>query len=129
MTRFICATCGTQYADTDQPPTHCAICEDERQYVGWGGQQWTTHDTLAKKHSIRMEDEAGLLAIGVTPAFAIDQRSFFLSTDAGNILWECQSKLSRQSRNVVGSIASSSLTHTSMAQWLNGARRSVAFRS
>ena len=96
MTRFICATCGTQYAESDQPPTHCAICEDERQYVGWGGQQWTTHNTLAKKHSIRMEDEAGLLAIGVTPAFAIDQRSFFLSTDAGNILWECQSLVTEE---------------------------------
>lgn len=91
MTRYICGTCGTQHADSNRPPDQCAICEDERQYVGWNGQQWTTHDELLKQHKTRIEDEAGLIAIGTTPAFAIDQRSFLLPTDAGNILWECQS--------------------------------------
>ena len=28
-----------QYAT---PREDCPICLDERQYVGWGGQQWTT---------------------------------------------------------------------------------------
>ena len=28
------------------PPGHCPICEDERQYVGPDGQQWTTLDQL-----------------------------------------------------------------------------------
>lgn len=91
MTRFICKTCGTQHADTQEPPAHCAICEDDRQYVGWEGQLWTTHDDLLAEHRIRIEEEAGLLAIGITPAFAIDQRAFLLPTDAGNILWESQS--------------------------------------
>ena len=91
MTRYICTTCGTQRADSEQAPSNCAICDDERQYVGWDGQRWTTHDELAKEYKMRIEEEAGLVAIGVTPAFAIDQRSFLLPTDAGNILWECQS--------------------------------------
>ena len=37
MTRYICGTCGTQHADSNRPPDQCAICEDERQYVGWNG--------------------------------------------------------------------------------------------
>lgn len=91
MKSYICATCGTQHAPSDEPPPRCAICEDDRQYVGWEGQRWTTHDELAGEHAMRIEEEAGLLAIGVTPAFAIDQRSYLLPTDAGNLLWEAQS--------------------------------------
>jgi len=88
MTRYICETCGTQYGETEAAPTRCAICEDERQYVGWGGQRWTTHEELTQTHRNRIDQEAGHLALGVAPAFAIDQRAFLLPTDAGNILWE-----------------------------------------
>lgn len=89
MNRYICETCGTQHADSEQPPALCAICADDRQYVGWNGQRWTTHEELAESHGQRIEEEAGLLALGVAPSFAIDQRAFLLPTDAGNILWEC----------------------------------------
>ena len=51
MPHFICTTCGTQYAEAEQPPDRCAICEDERQYVGWDGQQWTTLDELRADHT------------------------------------------------------------------------------
>ena len=44
MPAWICVTCGVQQADSDQPPAHCPICQDERQYVGHGGQKWTTLD-------------------------------------------------------------------------------------
>ncbi|MCA9321439.1 MAG: MBL fold metallo-hydrolase [Planctomycetes bacterium] len=91
MKRFICTTCGTQHAASHSAPARCAICEDERQYVAWEGQHWTSHDELARRHTMRIEEEAGLVAIGLTPAFAIDQRSYLLPTDAGNILWESQS--------------------------------------
>ncbi|MFG0320273.1 MAG: MBL fold metallo-hydrolase [Planctomycetota bacterium JB042] len=91
MTAYICRTCGTQHAPSENPPARCPICEDERQYVGWDGPRWTTHDALRDEHAIRIEEEAGLLALGVTPKFAIDQRSFLLPTDAGNLLWESQS--------------------------------------
>lgn len=89
MTNYICETCGTQHAGAERPPAQCAICVDDRQYVGWGGQRWTTHDALSKTHRQRIEADDGLLGFGLTPAFAIDQRSCLLSTDAGNILWEC----------------------------------------
>ena len=48
MPCFICETCGTQYAESATPPVQCPVCEDERQYVGWNGQRWTTHAELAR---------------------------------------------------------------------------------
>jgi len=88
MTHSICETCGTQYLGT---PLHCAVCQDERQYVGAKGQTWTSHEFLRATYSLRMEDDAGLLGIGLAPGFAINQRALYLPTDAGNILWECVS--------------------------------------
>src|SRR5438094_568702 len=46
MVAYICATCGVQHEPSDEPPDHCVICEDERQYVGWSGQRWTTLEEL-----------------------------------------------------------------------------------
>jgi hypothetical protein len=39
MDAFICTACGTQYAPSSAPPQHCAICEEERQYVPPGDAQ------------------------------------------------------------------------------------------
>lgn len=91
MTFHICETCGTQYPDTPVPPEQCPVCEDERQYVGWGGQTWTTHEALAARYKLRVEEDNGLLGIGLAPDFAIPQRALLLPTDAGNLLWECVS--------------------------------------
>jgi hypothetical protein len=91
MPLYICETCGTQYDETVAPPAHCVVCEDERQYVGWNGQTWTTHEALAAKYRLRLEDDAGLFGIGLPSDFAIPQRALLLPTDAGNILWECVS--------------------------------------
>ena len=55
MPAFICQTCGTQFAERATEPGACPICEDERQYVGWGGQAWTTMDQLAVGHANRLE--------------------------------------------------------------------------
>jgi hypothetical protein len=55
MTNFICVECGTQFAETIAPPSHCPICEDERQYVRPGGQQWTTLEELRNTHSNKFE--------------------------------------------------------------------------
>lgn len=85
MTKSICETCGTQYPDS---PVRCAVCEDERQYVGAHGQTWTTHEALKANYTLRLQDEAGVLGIGLAPSFAINQRALYLPTDAGNILWE-----------------------------------------
>lgn len=89
--KFICSTCGTEHEDTATPPTYCAICTDERQYIGWSGQRWTSHEELARAHSTRFEDEAGFTGLGLTPDFAINQRALLVPTEEGNILWECLS--------------------------------------
>src|SRR5436853_417797 len=62
MPAYICKTCGVQYAPSERPPERCPICEDERQYVGWQGQQWTTMEELiaeGRRNELR-EEEPGL---------------------------------------------------------------------
>src|SRR6202165_3699622 len=72
---FICITCGTQYAPAPKPPDVCAICDEERQFVPPGGQAWTTLKRLERSHMPTFRDEAGLMGIGMTPAFGIDRKS------------------------------------------------------
>ena len=91
MNTHICETCGTQFAPSVLAPAACSICEDERQYVGWHGQRWTTHDELSARHVLRIGDDDGLLAIDMHGSFAIPQRMLLLPTAAGNVLWECVS--------------------------------------
>ena len=38
----ICHTCGTQFAAMEKPPSTVRSADDERQYIGMGGQRWTT---------------------------------------------------------------------------------------
>lgn len=65
-------TYGSQFAPTASPPEHCPICEDERQYVGHSGQQWTTLVALSHTHHNRVkQQEARLYSIGTEPTFAI----------------------------------------------------------
>ncbi|MFN8525692.1 MAG: MBL fold metallo-hydrolase [Chloroflexota bacterium] len=91
MEAFICRTCGVQFAPSERPPDRCPICEDERQYVGWAGQRWTTLSELRaedrKNHLY--EEEPGLTAIDTRPAVAIGQRALLVQTPNGNVLWDC----------------------------------------
>lgn len=87
-TAWTCIACATQYAPSDAPPAACAVCEDDRQYVDWGGQRWATHAALQRDWTLRIGEDAGLLAIAVDGAFAIPQRVLHLRTDGGNLLWE-----------------------------------------
>ncbi len=90
MTHYICVTCGTQFAATEQPPAACPICDDERQYIGWGGQQWTTLEALRQTHKTVVRPEGpGLVGIGTEPGFAIAQRALLVPTEGGNVLWDC----------------------------------------
>ncbi|MGV8853386.1 MAG: hypothetical protein ACOH2L_01960 [Devosia sp.] len=90
MTVWICKTCGAQHKPSDAPPAHCAICEDERQYIGANGQQWLDRDSLDPSHSNDWREiEPGLVGIGLTPAIAIGQRALLVQTPAGNVLWDC----------------------------------------
>jgi glyoxylase-like metal-dependent hydrolase (beta-lactamase superfamily II) len=75
-----------QHPESAEPPPRCAICEDERQYVGLGGQRWTTLEELRTSHRAEIrEEEPGLLGIGMEPSFAIGQRALLV----GNVLWDC----------------------------------------
>jgi hypothetical protein len=90
MPNFICTTCGTQYADSDQPPAACIICQDERQYVKATGQNWTTLERLrlTNRNSVKFK-EPGLIGVGIDPHFAIGQWALFLRTPKANVLWDC----------------------------------------
>jgi hypothetical protein len=104
VTACICTTCGTQFAESAGPPADCPICLDQRQYVGDGGQSWTTLGELAATHRIRVEDaEPGLVGIGVEPSFAIGQRALL----GGGLLWDCLSLV-----GAVGAVEAAGGIHT-----------------
>ncbi|MEO3937096.1 MBL fold metallo-hydrolase [Dermatophilaceae bacterium Soc4.6] len=89
MPAWICVTCAVQQADTEVPPQQCPICQDERQYVGWQGQQWTTAQELATEHQTDLrEEERDLFGVGTKPAFGIGQRALLVRTEHGNVLWD-----------------------------------------
>ncbi len=94
MPAWICVTCGVQHANTEGPPPRCEICEDERQYVGANGQQWTSMAELGRDHTVVLrEEEPNLIGVGVEPSFAIGQRALLVRTPSGNVLWDCVSLL------------------------------------
>lgn len=125
MTNFICTTCGTQFAASEAPPEHCPICQDERQYIGWSGQQWTRLEDLRKTHHsvIRLE-EPGLHGIGSEPSFAIGQRALLIQHPQGNVLWDCISLFDDEivkQVNALGGIAHIAISHphyySSVVEW------------
>ena len=62
------------------------MCLDERQYVGRGGQDWTTPDAIRAEHTARIETvEPGLTGFGMEPQFAIGQRALLVD----RLLWDC----------------------------------------
>ncbi len=113
---WICATCGMQYPLSLEPPADCPICEDDRQYVGWEGQRWTTMAQLvAAGHQNRFNDEEpGLVSIGTEPKFAIGQRALLVQTPAGNVLWDCITLLDAETVvrvRELGGIAAIAISH------------------
>lgn len=85
----ICLTCGTLFPPSASVPDRCPICEDDRQYVGLNGQQWTTLGAMRGHYHNRFTElEPGLTSIVTEPGFAIGQRSYLIETPAGNVLWE-----------------------------------------
>jgi hypothetical protein len=122
---FICVTCGAQFAESAEPPPSCPICEDERQYVGSDGQQWTTLEELRSGHRAEIREEApGLTGIGTTPEFAIGQRALLVQAPGGNVLWDCISLLDDEIGARVeslGGLAAIAISHphyySSMVEW------------
>jgi len=125
MFHYMCKTCGTQFAATQQSPAHCPICEDERQYIGWEGQQWTTLEELRQDHhNIIKTIEPNLTGIGTHPSFAIGQRALLVQTPHGNILWDCISLIDDPTSAAVealGGISVIAISHphyySSMVEW------------
>jgi glyoxylase-like metal-dependent hydrolase (beta-lactamase superfamily II) len=125
MPNYICTTCGTQYPETDDAPTSCPICEDERQYVGPNGQEWTTLERLRETHTNRVEPkERGLFGIGTEPHFGIGQRALLVQTPRGNVLWDCIALLDDATARwieALGGLSAIAISHphyyTTMVEW------------
>ncbi len=101
------------------------ICEDDRRYVGWNGQRWTTPEALASQHTLRTGEDEGLFAISMGGWFrhpAAD--AVALPTPAGNLLWECVSLVTteavlrlRERGGVDRIVISHPHFYSSMARW------------
>ena len=125
MTAWICATCGVQHPDAPHPPPGCAVCEDERQFLGPDGQRWVGPDELAAEHrTVLSEVEPDLVGIGIEPSFGIGQRALLVRTAAGNVLWDCVPLLDDHARREVAALGgidaicvSHPHFHASMVDW------------
>lgn len=125
MPNYICVTCGVQFAESETPPEHCPICEDDRQYIGLQGQRWTTIAEMQKDHRNRVEEiEPNLTGIGTQPGFAIGQRALLVRTPEGNLLWDATSLLDDatiQAVKALGGIRAIAVSHPhlvgSVVEW------------
>lgn len=126
MEHWMCVTCGTQFARSQEPPRECPICLDQRQYIGEHGQQWTALEKMRQDgyHALIRQEEPQLTGIGTAPAFAIGQRALLVQTSQGNVLWDCISLLDdeiAQGVERLGGIAAIAISHphfySSMVEW------------
>ncbi len=133
MPHFICTACGMQYAESAAPPAQCTICEEERQYVPPGGQNWTTPAALAQSHMIAWREfEPGVIGLGATPHFAIGQRALLVRTPHGNVLWDCIAPLDAATVTLIeslGGIDVIAISHphfyTTMVEWAHAFEASI----
>ena len=124
MERFICVTCGTQFAESGAPPDTCPICTDPRQYVPPQGQRWTTLAEVAATHENIVRDQGGLVGIGTEPKFAIGQRALLVPFQGSNLLWDCVTLLDDATAAEVerrGGLAAIAISHphyySGMVEW------------
>jgi hypothetical protein len=124
MEHFICATCGVQFAGSDQPPAACPVCEDPRQWVPEDGQRWTTMAELAREHRNEVREDGELTGIGTAPGFAIGQRALLVPSADGNVLWDCITLLDDATAEEVerrGGLAAIAISHphyySAMVDW------------
>ncbi len=106
-------------------PSHRPICEDERRYVGYSGQTWTTLEALRRTHhTVLKVEEENLTGIGREPVFAIGQRALLVRDKEGNIQWDCIPLVDERSIAGVkslGGISGTAISHphyySSMVEW------------
>jgi glyoxylase-like metal-dependent hydrolase (beta-lactamase superfamily II) len=99
-------------------PSQCAVCADERQFVGiggHGGQRWATMDELAADHRNEVvEEEPGLVGLVTRPRLGIGPRALLVRTGAGNLLWDCLSLVDDGTVEVLeelGGVSAIALSH------------------
>ncbi|MEP6784590.1 MAG: MBL fold metallo-hydrolase [Sphingomonadales bacterium] len=121
---WVCETCGVQTAPTMFPPKDCPICLDERQYVGWMGQRWTTVDDVRQNREIIFAKEAGVTTMVLQPGFAINQRAFLIPHAGGHIMWECLATVTEEAVariRALGRITHIAISHphfyAAMVEW------------
>jgi glyoxylase-like metal-dependent hydrolase (beta-lactamase superfamily II) len=122
----ICGTCGVQYDAAGFDPDICRICTDERQYIGWNGQEWTSLAGMAAAGyaSVIRQEAPHLWGVGTEPSFAIGQRALVVPGDGGNLLWDCVTYLDERTVagiNRLGGLAAIAISHPhyygSMIEW------------
>ncbi len=114
-----------QFEETAAPPSHCPICQDDRQYLGPNGQEWTTLPDLARtSRNITRPIETGIIGIATEPVFAIGQRAMLIRDPAGNILWDCITFIDDETVEILkarGGLAAIALSHphyySSIVEW------------
>ncbi|KAF9100364.1 hypothetical protein BGX29_006654 [Mortierella sp. GBA35] len=90
---YVCITCGvnTVASSSGTPLESCIICDEPRQYVRQGGQEWTTLEELkssGKYTNVFTPTEAdpeNMISISTSPSRAVLVRV----PNKGNILWDC----------------------------------------
>jgi hypothetical protein len=122
---YICIACGTQYQPSDNPPSSCPICEDERQFVPPPGQRWTTLPELRRhceNHITKVAE--GLYSIVTRPQFAIGQRAYLVQSKEGNVLWDCVALIDQDTVSTLwahGGVSAIAISHphyyTTMVEW------------
>ena len=125
MINFICEQCGVQFAAASEPPERCPICEDEREFVNWAGQRWTTLEGLRATHRNALSFEgSGVLGIGTEPSFAIGQRALLVRAADGNVLWDCITLIDETTIEAVqalGGVSAIAISHphfySAMVEW------------
>lgn len=126
MEKWICRTCGTQFPPSETQPASCPICCDERQYIGYNGQQWTTLDRMHEEgyRNEFKEHERGLTGIGTVPNFAIGERTLLVQNPDGNVLWDCMALIDDETVSGIrrlGGVTAMAISHphyySTMVEW------------
>ena len=131
MSRFICTTCGTQFAEAAQPPASCPICEDPRQYVPGPASAGRRSRSSRGDHANRVADERELTGVGTEPSFAIGQRALLVRVRRATDDVGLRDAARRRERRRVSSVAaawrrSPSRTPTTTRGWSSGPTASAA---
>jgi hypothetical protein len=124
MTAFVCVTCGTQFAESEEPPAECPVCLDPRQYVPESGQQWTTLAELGGSHRSVVRADGELDGVGCEPGFAIGQRALLVPFGSQRLMWDCITLLDDAAADAVearGGLAGIAISHphyySAMVEW------------